>query len=81
MNQTTSNLLMELLSATIDRLEGDIAVLRLADGQELEVNLNYLPAGFHEGAVVDLHFTDSEGSEEHRQRQARQLLNQILKSG
>lgn len=72
---------MELLSATIDRLEGEIAVLRLPDKQELKVDLAYLPSGFHEGAVVDLHFTDNQGSEEHRQRQARQLLNQILKSG
>ncbi len=71
---------MKLISATVDRIEGMTAVLRLPDKQELTVALSYLPSGSHEGAVLDLHFTDSEGSEEHRQQQARQLLNQILKS-
>jgi len=63
----------------IDRLEGDTAVLRFSDNQELRVALVLLPDNIKEGSVINVSLSGDEEETEQRQVQAKELLNQILK--
>lgn len=73
MDQITS------LSVTLDRLEGELAVLRFEDGQELAVPRKLLPPDSHEGSILICRFASSEQAEQEQADQARKLLTQILK--
>jgi hypothetical protein len=66
-----------VLNATIDRFEGDKAVLRFEDGQELVVERNLLPAQAHEGAQLFLELKNS-NLESDKQAEAKRLLMEIL---
>lgn len=66
------------LTVTVDRFEGEQAVLRLPGGQDLVVERALLPAGSHEGAVLNLQFTGAPDTEADRAATARQLLTEIL---
>ena len=66
------------LGATIDRFEGDVAVVRLDDGQELDVLKSELPAGLGAGARLALDFLHAAQDEAKKAEQARQLLNDLL---
>lgn len=57
--------------------EGSSAVLR-ADGQELIVPREELPKGVKEGATLFLIFSQSKTEEEHREKLAKSILNEIL---
>ncbi len=69
---------MPVIKATIDRLENDLAVIRLDDGQELSLPLNLLPPGSSEGSLLSLSLGDEASLTKERQAQARALLNEIL---
>jgi hypothetical protein len=66
-----------ILSATIDRFEGDKAVLRFEDGQELVLERNLLPAQTHEGAQLFLELKNN-NLESDKQAEAKRLLMEIL---
>lgn len=67
------------LPATLDRFEGEWAVLRLADGQELVWPRQQLPAEAKEGGQFLIEVRAAGEAEDNRQSQARQLLSQLLR--
>ena len=69
---------MIMLSATVDRWEGDKAVLRLEEGQELVVDIKDLPKGTKEGSVLSLSFLLSPSQEQSRIETFRSLW-QVIK--
>lgn len=52
--------------ATVDRVEGELAVLELPAGGDLVIPVNLLPAGLGDGAVLD--FTVERDLAEERRR-------------
>ncbi len=66
------------ISATIDRFEDKLAVLRLDDGQELVLPVVNLPSGVREGSRLILEVMTAEEDEAKRVERARQLLNDLL---
>ncbi len=67
------------LLVTVDRFEGEQAVLRLADGQELVVPVAALPTEAHEGSQFQLTLSDSSATEAATRTRARELLSAILR--
>ena len=70
---------MKNLSAVIDRFEEKKAVLRFPDGQTLIVPIEYLPDEAGEGGAVQIKFGNDAGAAEEKARQAKAMLNEILK--
>ena len=70
---------MESLKATIDRFEGEKAVLILEDGQRLVVDKEKLDASLKEGDVVYLSFTFSARETADKEKSAKNILKQLLK--
>jgi hypothetical protein len=66
-----------VLIVTIDRFEGDKAVLHFDDGQELVVERNLLPPQTHEGAKLFLELKNN-NLESDKRVEARNLLMEIL---
>lgn len=68
-----------MFKATVDRLEGDFAILSLDDGQKIRLSKEELPLGIKEGSVVWLSvFEDQEATTRQREL-AKEILNEILK--
>lgn len=66
------------VEATVDRFEGDYAILRLADSQEIIWPADLVPEELDEGAVVRLALiADGEETEE-RRTAAQDILNEIF---
>ena len=60
------------MKATIDRFEGDKAVLVFNEGQQLVVNKSDLPAESRESDILTISFS--------AEAQAKSVLNEILKT-
>ncbi len=70
---------MDSLKATVDRVEEDKAVLILEDGQKLIIPLKYLADNIKESDVVYLNISLNPAETEFKQKQAKDLLQEILK--
>lgn len=70
---------MSQLQATIDRFEGDKAVLLFADGQQLIIDKNDLVEDIKEGDIVYLKISLDRTETNTKQVQANELLKEILK--
>lgn len=68
------------MQLTIDRFEGDRAVLRTNAGQELVVPRNELPAHAREGDVLTISFGQDAAATDERAQRAKDMLNEILSS-
>jgi hypothetical protein len=68
---------MKEILATIDRFEGDYAVLRYKD-QEILLAKETIPEEAKEGSIVALTVTTQEQTKKSRTDAARELLNDIL---
>ena len=66
--------------ATIDRFEGDKAVIKTDDGQEIIWPIDKLPDGANEGQIVKLFVGASKNEEKKREKIAKTILNNILKT-
>lgn len=66
------------MRAIIDRFETTFAVLRMESGQELTVPKAELPKDVHEGTALFLLFSENATEEEHREKLAKSILNEIL---
>lgn len=66
------------MKATLDRFEGNSALLRIEGGQELVVSKQELPKNAHEGSAFFLIFSASPSEEAHREKLAKSILNEIL---
>ena len=65
------------LDATVERVAGGVALLKLADGQRLQWPVRLLPAGIAEGTSVTL----TALSDTARTQLARALANELLDVG
>ncbi|HRY63177.1 MAG TPA: DUF3006 domain-containing protein [Patescibacteria group bacterium] len=68
------------IACTVDRFEGQRAVLKLEDGQSLGWPIDKLPGGVSEGSEVKIFLTTAKNEEEERERTAKAVLNELLKT-
>lgn len=68
----------KFLKAVIDRFEGESAVVKLEDGQEIIWPKKDLPEDAKEGSALRLSVSTSQSDEEERTKLAKTLLNEIL---
>ncbi len=68
------------IPATVDRVEGKKAVLKLDDGQSLDWPMDKLPGDAREGSRVKLVLFSNKTEEEEREEMAKKVLNEILKT-
>lgn len=65
---------------TLDRFEGEQAVLKMEDGQTINWPKGDLPGDAVEGAAVKIFLTTARTEEEERERTAKAVLNELLKT-
>ena len=65
---------------TVDRIEGYRAILKLEDGQSLDWPIDKLPGEVSEGSEVKIFLTTASSGEEERERTAKAVLNELLKT-
>ncbi|NMB48192.1 DUF3006 domain-containing protein [Candidatus Kuenenbacteria bacterium] len=78
--EQTGAVYKNLINCTVDRLEGGWAVLKLEDGQTLNWPIDKLPGGVGEGASVNIFLSTAKSEEEERERTAKKILNELLKT-
>lgn len=66
------------IKAAIDRFEGEFAILKTEDNQEILWPIKNLPENSKEGTAVRLILSTSKTDEEERAKLAKTLLNEIL---
>jgi len=66
---------------TLDRYEEQKAVLVSEDDEYLVLDNKFLPKGLKEGDSVMLQIAHEEAYTKQKQKKAKELLNEILKSG
>jgi hypothetical protein len=66
--------------STIDRFEGNMAVLKLEDGQTLNWPKEKLSSDASEGMEIKIFLTTAKTEEEERERTAKAVLNELLKT-
>ena len=71
---------MKFIKAVIDRFEGDSAVIKTEDGQELLWPKLNLPEDAKEGSALRLGLSTNQTDEEERAKLAKTLLNEILQN-
>ncbi|MFA5954242.1 MAG: DUF3006 family protein [Patescibacteria group bacterium] len=64
----------------VDRLEGDVAILKTDDGQEVRWRSADLPFGAKEGSTIALSLRSEDDAKDDEREQTRKLLNEILQS-
>jgi len=67
-----------IIELTIDRLEGDKAVLITADGVSLVWPKDKLPDGIHEGSALNFEIMKNEEREKRDKQTAKDILNEII---
>ena len=70
----------KFMLAIVDRIEGNKAVLKLDDGQSLNWPVNNLPSDVIEGSQIKLVIFSNKIEEEEREKIAKAVLNEILKT-
>lgn len=66
------------MQVTIDRFEGDVAVIELESGDVMRVPRAELPEETVEGDTVELTFGLNPAATDRRAQQARDILNELL---
>lgn len=66
------------IQVAIDRIEENIAVLELPEGDTLEIDVKYLPAKAREGNVLDIYFKINKEEEEKRIKEVSDLQQELL---
>ena len=69
---------IQITELSLDRIEGDMAVLLNENDEELVLNKKMLPKEAHEGDVVVLTISTLEAETKRREQKAKDLLNEIL---
>lgn len=68
------------LIGVLDRLEEKKAVLKFDDGQTLNIDIDFLPENSAEGSALEIKIEEpSAKATEERTKQAKAILNEILK--
>jgi len=66
------------IDATIDRFEGDNAILITNDKKTITCPINLLPNNIKEGSVVVLTISEKKQATKNKTEQAKAILNEIL---
>ena len=66
------------IEATVDRFEGDFAVLRTGDGQEILWPSEQVPDNLQEGNIIRLALLSDDETATQRRTQAQDILNEIF---
>lgn len=69
---------MKNLNAAVDRIEGDMAVLKFYD-LSLNVPVKYLPVNAKEGEILNVSIARKDEYMIEKKRKAKEILNEILK--
>lgn len=72
---------IQITELSLDRIEGDMAVLLAENDEELIINKKMLPKKAHEGEVMVLTIATAEAETKRREQKAKDLLNEILNPG
>lgn len=67
--------------ATVDRIEGDLAVLELPEGNAVEFPLRLLPRGVGDGAVLSFRVSRDRRTEAARREEIARLQEELLGGG
>lgn len=67
-----------ILKLTLDRVEGEQAVLKTEDGATIVWPKNKLPAEAKEGSVLEFQIKDDQTAELEKKEMAKTILNEIL---
>lgn len=67
-----------LIKLTIDRFEEETTVLKSETGESIVWPKNMLPAGTHEGSVLEFEIKDDNSAEAEKKELAKHILNEIL---
>jgi hypothetical protein len=67
-----------LIKFTIDRFEGNQAVLVAEDGQSLVWPKNKLPEKVHEGSSLSFEITEEAEREKRNKQTAKDIINEII---
>lgn len=70
---------MDRLIGTIDRIEGELAVILFDQGGEFVIHTDYLPEGWHEGAVVNIKLELDDKEEKRRLDEVAKLQEKLIK--
>lgn len=66
-----------MLRGVVDRIEGDVVVVVLSDGNQLLVKRHHLPEHVQEGSVLDLNFTLNEEAAAEQRRKVEDLQQRL----
>ncbi len=66
------------IQITIDRFEGDKAVLQTEDGQSIVWPKDKLPDGAREGMALNFNILSDAETEKDKKKLAKEILNEIL---
>ncbi len=68
------------VKGTIDRFEGDVAVIITNDRSQIIWPKNKLDANFKEGDAILFNISNSQEQKEQKNNKAKDILNEILKT-
>ena len=68
---------MKKLHCSIDRFEGDIAVIELGRGMILELDRSYLPEGARENDVFEVRFEKDDEAKDRRIKKIKALQQKL----
>jgi len=66
------------IQAAVDRIEENIAVLELPEGDTLEIDKKYLPPKIREGNILDIIFKINKEEESRRIKEVSDLQQELL---
>lgn len=78
-NTEMSDTNAEGIKGTIERFEDAVAIIALADGQQIKWPIKTLPDGCAVGSTVRLILKTSESDQADREQLAKSILNEILR--
>ncbi|MBI3626818.1 DUF3006 domain-containing protein [Candidatus Uhrbacteria bacterium] len=78
--ENSSPNLRPFISGHLARFEGDLAIIKLDDGQELNWPKDKLPQDYKKGSVIKLYLSTNQNEDEERTKMAKTLLNEIFRT-
>lgn len=66
-----------MLRGVVDRIEGDVAVVVMSDGNQLLVKCHHLPEAANEGSVLDVYFALNDKAAEEQRQKVQDLQQQL----
>jgi hypothetical protein len=70
-----------MLRGVVDRIEGDVVVVVLSDGNQLLVKRHHMPEAITEGSVLDVSFNLNEEAAQEQRRKVEDLQQRLSERG